>query len=79
MGLESYNFPKACVLLLGNEQNGVPSRLLELVDVCVEVGGMAGPKENFTAGIPDLGMDCKVTHPHTVNHIAFISLWRHRH
>ena len=42
MGLQTFAFPRACVLLLGNEQNGVPAPLLELVDTCVEVGGQGG-------------------------------------
>lgn len=37
MGLEAVAFPRECVLLLGNEQNGVPAPLLHFVDVCVEV------------------------------------------
>ncbi len=37
VGLETFRFPKRCVLLLGNEQNGVPASLFELVDACVEV------------------------------------------
>ena len=37
MGLEAVAFPRECVLLLGNEQNGVPAPLLDFVDVCVEV------------------------------------------
>jgi tRNA G18 (ribose-2'-O)-methylase SpoU len=35
--LQSYTFPKLCVLLLGNEQNGIPVSLLPLLDVCVEI------------------------------------------
>lgn len=35
--LQSYQFPKRCVLLLGNEQSGVPAAVLPLLDVCVEI------------------------------------------
>ena len=37
VSLEAFRFPKQTVLLLGNEQNGVPACLLEQVDACVEV------------------------------------------
>jgi tRNA G18 (ribose-2'-O)-methylase SpoU len=37
VALQSYCFPKLCVLLLGNEQNGIPVSLLPLLDVCVEI------------------------------------------
>ena len=35
--LEAFQFPKQTLLLLGNEQNGVPASLLEQVDTCIEV------------------------------------------
>lgn len=35
--LQDYTFPKRCVLLIGNEQNGIPVRLLPLLDVCLEI------------------------------------------
>lgn len=35
--LQAYQFPKSCVLLIGNEQNGIPVHLLPLLDVCVEI------------------------------------------
>ncbi len=35
--LQSYEWPPKAVLLLGNEQNGVPAPLLPLLDVCVEI------------------------------------------
>jgi tRNA guanosine-2'-O-methyltransferase len=35
--LSEYDFPRRCVLLLGNEQNGVDVGLLREVDVCVEI------------------------------------------
>jgi tRNA G18 (ribose-2'-O)-methylase SpoU len=37
MMLQSYQFPQRCVLLLGNEQSGVPAAILPLLDVCVEI------------------------------------------
>lgn len=35
--LQSYTFPKRSVLLIGNEQNGVPVQLLPLLGVCLEI------------------------------------------
>ena len=35
--LDVFQFPERCVLLLGNEQNGVPAPLLAALDVCVEI------------------------------------------
>jgi len=35
--LQSFTFPRAAVLLLGNEQSGIPASLLHLLDVCVEI------------------------------------------
>eukprot|EP00775_Hariotina_reticulata_P010586 gene10586-10744_t len=35
--LQDFSFPPCCVLLLGNEQNGIPVELLPLLDVCVEI------------------------------------------
>eukprot|EP00879_Flechtneria_rotunda_P025895 GHRR01027550.1.p1 GENE.GHRR01027550.1~~GHRR01027550.1.p1 ORF type:complete len:512 (+),score=171.74 GHRR01027550.1:324-1859(+) len=35
--LQSYSFPECCVLLIGNEQNGIPVNLLPLLDVCLEI------------------------------------------
>jgi len=35
--LDSYQFPKRCLLLLGNEKEGIPVNLLPLLDACVEV------------------------------------------
>uniref|UniRef100_A0A1B6LX73 tRNA (guanosine(18)-2'-O)-methyltransferase TARBP1 n=1 Tax=Graphocephala atropunctata TaxID=36148 RepID=A0A1B6LX73_9HEMI len=37
VSLEAYKFPKKCLLLLGNEKEGIPVTLLPLLDVCVEV------------------------------------------
>ncbi|XP_054262718.1 probable methyltransferase TARBP1 [Macrosteles quadrilineatus] len=37
VSLQSFKFPKKCLLLLGNEKEGVPVNLLPLLDVCVEV------------------------------------------
>ncbi|XP_055026498.2 probable methyltransferase TARBP1 isoform X1 [Misgurnus anguillicaudatus] len=35
--LQHYNFPDKSLLLLGNEREGIPANLLQLVDVCVEI------------------------------------------
>lgn len=35
--LQHYTFPQRCVLLLGNEQSGMPAGVLPLLDVCVEI------------------------------------------
>ncbi|XP_046663534.1 LOW QUALITY PROTEIN: probable methyltransferase TARBP1 [Homalodisca vitripennis] len=37
VSLESFKFPRKCLLLLGNEKEGVPVTLLPLLDTCVEV------------------------------------------
>ncbi|XP_060720416.1 probable methyltransferase TARBP1 [Tachysurus vachellii] len=35
--LQSYRFPEKTLLLLGNEREGIPAELLQLLDVCVEI------------------------------------------
>ncbi|KAF2900397.1 hypothetical protein ILUMI_05791 [Ignelater luminosus] len=35
--LNTFQFPKECVLLLGNEKEGIPPNLLTLIDFCVEI------------------------------------------
>uniref|UniRef100_A0A673HZZ1 tRNA (guanosine(18)-2'-O)-methyltransferase TARBP1 n=1 Tax=Sinocyclocheilus rhinocerous TaxID=307959 RepID=A0A673HZZ1_9TELE len=35
--LRDYTFPERSLLLLGNEREGIPANLLQLVDVCVEI------------------------------------------
>lgn len=35
--LQAFQFPKLCVLLLGNEANGVDASLLHLLNVCLEI------------------------------------------
>ncbi|KAF5273490.1 hypothetical protein FQA39_LY07507 [Lamprigera yunnana] len=35
--LNKFTFPKKCILLLGNEKEGIPPNLLSLVDTCVEI------------------------------------------
>ncbi|XP_057705003.1 probable methyltransferase TARBP1 [Corythoichthys intestinalis] len=35
--LEDYQFPEKTLLLLGNEREGIPANLLQLLDVCVEI------------------------------------------
>lgn len=35
--LRDYTFPEKSLLLLGNEREGIPANLLQLVDVCVEI------------------------------------------
>ncbi|KAK2896992.1 hypothetical protein Q8A67_011480 [Cirrhinus molitorella] len=35
--LQDYMFPERSLLLLGNEREGIPANLLQLVDVCVEI------------------------------------------
>lgn len=37
VSLQSYSFPQRCVLVLGNEQSGMPAAVLPLLDVCVEI------------------------------------------
>lgn len=37
MALQSYQFPQHCVVVLGNEQSGMPASVLGLLDVCVEI------------------------------------------
>jgi tRNA guanosine-2'-O-methyltransferase len=37
VSLEAFQFPEQCVLVLGNEQNGVPAHLLEIMDACLEI------------------------------------------
>ncbi|XP_077585684.1 tRNA (guanosine(18)-2'-O)-methyltransferase TARBP1 [Stigmatopora nigra] len=36
-GLQDYQFPEKTLLLLGNEREGIPANLLQLLDVCVEI------------------------------------------
>lgn len=40
--LQSYAFPRKAVLLLGNEQSGIPAPLLHHLDVCVEIPTLGG-------------------------------------
>ncbi|XP_036402731.1 probable methyltransferase TARBP1 [Megalops cyprinoides] len=35
--LQGYRFPEKSLLLLGNEREGIPANLLQLLDVCVEI------------------------------------------
>ncbi|EGC36841.1 hypothetical protein DICPUDRAFT_14626, partial [Dictyostelium purpureum] len=35
--LSSFQFPEKCLLLLGQEQNGIPANYLTIVDYCVEI------------------------------------------
>ncbi|XP_017317065.1 probable methyltransferase TARBP1 isoform X2 [Ictalurus punctatus] len=35
--LQNYRFPEKTLLLLGNEREGIPANLLQLLDVCVEI------------------------------------------
>lgn len=35
--LQSYAFPRRVVLVLGNEQSGIPAPLLGAMDACVEI------------------------------------------
>ncbi|KAK7902159.1 hypothetical protein WMY93_018928 [Mugilogobius chulae] len=35
--LENYHFPEKTLLLLGNEREGIPANLLQMLDVCVEI------------------------------------------
>ena len=37
ISLQSYTFPQRCVVVLGNEQNGMPAAVLPLMDVCLEI------------------------------------------
>uniref|UniRef100_A0A3Q1FCJ3 tRNA (guanosine(18)-2'-O)-methyltransferase TARBP1 n=1 Tax=Acanthochromis polyacanthus TaxID=80966 RepID=A0A3Q1FCJ3_9TELE len=36
-GLQDYQFPEKTLLLLGNEREGIPANLLQMLDVCVEI------------------------------------------
>uniref|UniRef100_A0A665X6P0 tRNA (guanosine(18)-2'-O)-methyltransferase TARBP1 n=1 Tax=Echeneis naucrates TaxID=173247 RepID=A0A665X6P0_ECHNA len=35
--LQDYHFPEKTLLLLGNEREGIPANLLQMLDVCVEI------------------------------------------
>ncbi|EFJ43424.1 hypothetical protein VOLCADRAFT_35411, partial [Volvox carteri f. nagariensis] len=35
--LQTFTFPQRCLLLLGNEQSGVPQHLIAMLDKCVEI------------------------------------------
>ncbi|KAI4458168.1 rna methyltransferase [Holotrichia oblita] len=35
--LHNYKFPTKCVLVLGNEKEGIPSRIFPFLDVCLEI------------------------------------------
>ncbi|KAJ6251634.1 RNA methyltransferase [Anaeramoeba flamelloides] len=35
--LQDFKFPKKCVVLLGNEQKGIPHELLKKVSICIEI------------------------------------------
>ena len=35
--LNEFKFPKKSVILLGNEKEGIPVELIQLLDVCVEI------------------------------------------
>ncbi|XP_041866764.1 probable methyltransferase TARBP1 [Melanotaenia boesemani] len=35
--LQNYQFPEKTLLLLGNEREGIPANLLQMLDVCVEI------------------------------------------
>uniref|UniRef100_A0A673BUD3 tRNA (guanosine(18)-2'-O)-methyltransferase TARBP1 n=1 Tax=Sphaeramia orbicularis TaxID=375764 RepID=A0A673BUD3_9TELE len=35
--LQEYHFPEKTLLLLGNEREGIPANLLQMLDVCVEI------------------------------------------
>ncbi len=35
--LTTFEFPKKCFLLLGQEQQGIPSEFLKAVDCCIEI------------------------------------------
>ncbi len=37
VSLESFKFPKKCVLLLGKEKDGIPTNLLPLLDHVIEI------------------------------------------
>ena len=37
MSIESFVFPRKCVLVLGNEQRGLPADLLVMLDHVVEI------------------------------------------
>ncbi|KAG9344455.1 hypothetical protein JZ751_011125 [Albula glossodonta] len=44
--LVDYRFPERSVLLLGNEREGIPANLLQLLDVCVEI-----PQQGITRSL----------------------------
>lgn len=44
--LQDYKFPERSLLLLGNEREGIPANLLQLVDVCVEI-----PQQGITRSL----------------------------
>ncbi|XP_057197829.1 probable methyltransferase TARBP1 isoform X2 [Triplophysa rosa] len=44
--LQDYTFPERSLLLLGNEREGIPANLLQLVDVCVEI-----PQQGITRSL----------------------------
>ncbi|XP_063048318.1 probable methyltransferase TARBP1 [Engraulis encrasicolus] len=44
--LQDYTFPQKTLLLLGNEREGIPAPLLQLLDVCVEI-----PQEGVTRSL----------------------------
>nr|CCC96066.1 unnamed protein product [Trypanosoma congolense IL3000] len=37
VSIETYQFPKKCVIVLGAEGHGIPAHLLPLLDICVEI------------------------------------------
>jgi tRNA G18 (ribose-2'-O)-methylase SpoU len=37
VALQDYTFPQRCVVVLGNEQQGMPAHLLDCLDVCLEL------------------------------------------
>lgn len=37
VSLEKFTFPERCVLVLGREKEGIPTELLQIIDVCVEI------------------------------------------
>ncbi|KAJ8385489.1 hypothetical protein AAFF_G00185850 [Aldrovandia affinis] len=44
--LKHYRFPEKSLLLLGNEREGIPANLLQLLDVCVEI-----PQQGITRSL----------------------------
>ncbi|KAJ8359784.1 hypothetical protein SKAU_G00163090 [Synaphobranchus kaupii] len=44
--LQDYRFPEKSLLLLGNEREGIPANLLQLLDVCVEI-----PQQGITRSL----------------------------